>query len=52
MGKEQKIVSIHYQKLVKLFELEGFRVSRQKGDHLILTKPDVNSTRRNQNKSP
>jgi predicted RNA binding protein YcfA (HicA-like mRNA interferase family) len=41
MGKEQKIVSIHDQKLVKLFELEGFTVSRQKGDHLILTKPGV-----------
>jgi predicted RNA binding protein YcfA (HicA-like mRNA interferase family) len=41
MGKEQKIVSIHYQKLVKIFELEGFAVSRQKDDHLILTKPGV-----------
>jgi predicted RNA binding protein YcfA (HicA-like mRNA interferase family) len=41
MGKEQKIVAIHYQKLVKIFELEGFAVSRQKGDHLILTKPGV-----------
>jgi predicted RNA binding protein YcfA (HicA-like mRNA interferase family) len=27
--------------LVKVFELEGFTVSRQKGDHLILTKPGV-----------
>jgi predicted RNA binding protein YcfA (HicA-like mRNA interferase family) len=27
--------------LVKVFELDGFTVRRQKGDHLILTKPGV-----------
>lgn len=37
----QKIVPIPYEKLVKVFELEGFIVKRQKGDHLILTKPGV-----------
>jgi len=26
---------------VKIFELEGFTIKRQKGDHLILTKPGV-----------
>jgi predicted RNA binding protein YcfA (HicA-like mRNA interferase family) len=26
---------------VKVFELDGFTVKRQKGDHLILTKPGV-----------
>jgi predicted RNA binding protein YcfA (HicA-like mRNA interferase family) len=36
-----KITPISYQKLVKIFELEGFTVKRQKGDHLILTKPSV-----------
>lgn len=36
-----KITPIPYQKLVKVFELEGFTVKRQKGDHLILTKPNV-----------
>ncbi|MBL1211445.1 type II toxin-antitoxin system HicA family toxin [Geminocystis sp. GBBB08] len=36
-----KITSIPYQKLVKIFELEGFTVKGQKGDHLILTKPNV-----------
>jgi len=36
-----KITPIPYQKLVKIFELEGFTVKRQKGDHLILTKPNV-----------
>ena len=32
---------ISYQLLVKVFELEGFTIKRQKGDHLILTKPGV-----------
>ncbi len=37
----RKIISIPYQKLVRIFELDGFVVKRQKGDHLILTKPAV-----------
>jgi len=36
-----KITPIHYQKLIKIFELEGFVVSRQKGDHISMTKPGV-----------
>jgi predicted RNA binding protein YcfA (HicA-like mRNA interferase family) len=36
-----KIIPIAYKKLVKIFELEGFRFSRQKGDHLIYTKPGI-----------
>jgi predicted RNA binding protein YcfA (HicA-like mRNA interferase family) len=38
---EQKITPIPYTTLVKVFELEGFVLKRQKGDHLILTKPGV-----------
>jgi predicted RNA binding protein YcfA (HicA-like mRNA interferase family) len=34
-------VPVPYQLLVKIFELEGFMVKRQRGDHLILTKPGV-----------
>lgn len=37
----QKITPIHYLRLVKVFELEGFAVMRQKGDHLILTKSGI-----------
>lgn len=37
----RKITPIDYRTLVKIFELEGFRIVRQKGDHLILTKPGV-----------
>jgi len=36
--KERKIVPIHYKKLIKTFEMEGFIVSRQKGDHISTTK--------------
>ncbi|MBN1934177.1 MAG: type II toxin-antitoxin system HicA family toxin [Anaerolineae bacterium] len=36
-----KITAIDYRKLVKIFELDGFSVKRQKGDHLVMTKPGV-----------
>ena len=35
-----KIVPISYQRLARVLEAEGFRFSRQKGDHLIYTKED------------
>jgi predicted RNA binding protein YcfA (HicA-like mRNA interferase family) len=38
---EQKIVPISYQELVRVFEMDGFVFKRQKGDHLIMTKPGV-----------
>ncbi|MGE0821322.1 MAG: type II toxin-antitoxin system HicA family toxin [Candidatus Binatia bacterium] len=37
----RRITPIPYQRLVKVFEQEGFTVQRQRGDHLILTKPGV-----------
>jgi predicted RNA binding protein YcfA (HicA-like mRNA interferase family) len=37
----QKLTPIHYQKLIKVFELGGFGIKRQKGDHIIMTKPGV-----------
>lgn len=36
-----KIVPIHYRKLIKIFEREGFAVARKKGDHISMTKPGV-----------
>lgn len=36
-----KIVPIHYELLIRIFEKEGFVVSRTKGDHIIMTKPGV-----------
>jgi len=35
---EKKIVPIHYRKLMRIFELDGFTVSRQRGDHVSMTK--------------
>jgi predicted RNA binding protein YcfA (HicA-like mRNA interferase family) len=30
-----------FQLLVKVFEREGFTFDRQRGDHMIYTKPDI-----------
>ena len=32
---------VSYQRLVKVFEQDGFTFDRQQGDHLIYTKPDT-----------
>ena len=39
--KPGKITPIRFAKLVKVFELEGFRVKRQKGDHISMVKPGI-----------
>ena len=36
-----KITPIDYRTLIRVFELDGFTVSRQKGDHIVLTKSSV-----------
>jgi len=36
-----KITPIHYQKLIKVFELDGFQIARQRGDHIMMTKQGV-----------
>lgn len=33
-----KITSVHWRKLSRVFELDGWRLSRIKGDHLVYTK--------------
>ena len=35
-----KITPIHWRKLSRIFELNGWRLSRTKGDHLVYTKED------------
>ena len=32
---------VHYKRLVRVFEADGFRLSREEGDHMIFTKPGV-----------
>ncbi|OQY27666.1 MAG: hypothetical protein B6I38_09865 [Anaerolineaceae bacterium 4572_5.1] len=34
-----KITLIYYRTLIRIFEQEGFTAKRQKGDHIIMTKP-------------
>lgn len=36
-----RITPVDYRTLIRVFELDGFRVTRQKGDHVIMTKPGV-----------
>ncbi|MBI2552087.1 type II toxin-antitoxin system HicA family toxin [Candidatus Uhrbacteria bacterium] len=33
-----KIVALHYKKLVRVFEQDGFTIVRQEGSHIVLTK--------------
>jgi predicted RNA binding protein YcfA (HicA-like mRNA interferase family) len=35
------IKPINYVTLIKIFELDGFEVNRQKGDHVIMVKPGI-----------
>ncbi|MCI0691347.1 type II toxin-antitoxin system HicA family toxin [candidate division KSB1 bacterium] len=36
-----KLTPVHYEKLIKVFELDGFRIARKRGDHIMMTKPGV-----------
>jgi predicted RNA binding protein YcfA (HicA-like mRNA interferase family) len=36
-----RIVPIHYRKLVRVLELEGFIFVRERGDHMIFTKSGI-----------
>jgi len=39
--RESKITPVHYEVLIKIFELDGFAVQRKKGDHIIMTKRGI-----------
>jgi len=39
--RESKITPVHYEVLIKIFELDGFAVQRKKGDHIIMTKGGI-----------
>ncbi|MBE9509061.1 MAG: type II toxin-antitoxin system HicA family toxin [Chloroflexi bacterium] len=34
-----RITPVHFRTLVRIFELDGFTVQRQRGDHIVMTKP-------------
>jgi predicted RNA binding protein YcfA (HicA-like mRNA interferase family) len=41
MPEPRKLVPVDYRTLIQVFERVGFAVSRQKGDHISMTKPGV-----------
>lgn len=38
MMSGRKITPIHYALLVRVFESDGWKLARQKGDHILMTK--------------
>jgi len=36
-----RITPIHYRTLIRVFELDGFTINRQRGDHIVMTKPGI-----------
>jgi predicted RNA binding protein YcfA (HicA-like mRNA interferase family) len=36
-----RIAPISYRKLVRVLELEGFRMARERGNHMIFTKENI-----------
>jgi predicted RNA binding protein YcfA (HicA-like mRNA interferase family) len=36
-----RIVPIHYRRLVRILEHEGFALARERGDHMVFTKPGI-----------
>ena len=36
-----RIVPVHYRKIVRILEQEGFALARERGDHMIFTRPGI-----------
>jgi len=36
-----RINPIHYRKIVRVLEREGFALARERGDHMVFTKPEI-----------
>ena len=36
-----RVTPVHYRKIVRILEREGFVLARERGDHMIFTKPEV-----------
>ena len=41
MPEPRKLVPVNYRTLIRVFERAGFAVSRQKGDHIAMTKSGI-----------
>lgn len=36
-----RIAPIHYRRVVRILEYEGFALARERGDHMVFTKPGI-----------
>lgn len=36
-----RINPVHYRKIVRILEREGFVLVRERGDHMVFSKPDI-----------
>lgn len=36
-----RIAPVHYRKIVRILQREGFVLARERGDHMVFTKPEV-----------
>jgi predicted RNA binding protein YcfA (HicA-like mRNA interferase family) len=36
-----RIAPIHYRRVVRILEHEGFALARERGDHMVFTKPGI-----------
>jgi predicted RNA binding protein YcfA (HicA-like mRNA interferase family) len=36
-----RIAPIHYRRVVRILEHEGFALARERGDHMVVTKPGI-----------
>jgi predicted RNA binding protein YcfA (HicA-like mRNA interferase family) len=36
-----RITPVHYRKIVRVLEHEGFVLARERGDHMVFTKPEI-----------
>ncbi len=41
MGEPRKLTSLDYRTLIRVFELDGFRIAHRKGDHISMIKPGI-----------
>jgi predicted RNA binding protein YcfA (HicA-like mRNA interferase family) len=37
----KKLSPVSYKELVRVFEADGFRLARERGEHMVFTKPGV-----------
>ena len=36
-----RLTPVHYRRIVRILEREGFVLARERGDHMVFSKPDI-----------